>query len=263
MDKIHYYASKTPDVGQIVFAKVKKISEISIECELVEYACAEAIMPLTELSKRRHTSIRGLTRIGKLEPTVVLRNDNGCIDLSKKKVDRDDLQKAEKRFYMTKKLLSAVHHYSEIKGTPLQDLLERIVYKYKNESLENTDATEDELEFLKQKFETENKFILRATFNAVYYGYEGVEELKKIFSTSEYPVKYLSAPTYSMELESTNEVDGCEKLMKELNRIKEELELKGGMFEIKNMPQITNKTTEDSLEEYNEDEEQENSEEDV
>ena len=251
MDKARFYERATPEVGEIVFAKVKAISEVSVICELIEYGYIEAIIPLTELSKRRIHSIRGLVRIGKVEPAVVLRNENGFIDLSKKKVDKTELQKAETRFHMTKKLISAVYHYSEMTGKKIQDLLERIVYTYKYQCLDNTNATADELEFLRKKLDVKTKYMLRSIFNASYYGAEGIELLKTILSSSPYTVRYLSAPSYSMEYECTNEAEGYTSMVNEMNRMKAELEMKGGHFEIKAMPSTSAPV--DELEDESED----------
>jgi translation initiation factor 2 alpha subunit (eIF-2alpha) len=263
MNNVRYYGRPTPEVGEVVFAKVKKINEISIMCELVEYQGAEAMIPSTELSKRKHKSVKSLTSIGKLEPAIVMRNENGSIDLSRKRVDRDDIQKAENRYHTAKKLISVLHHYSQISGKPFQDLMERITYKWSDNGLKNTDATADEIEFIRQKFEIQSKVVLRCCFTATYYGHNGIETLKNIFSHSAYPVKYVSAPLYSIELECMDATEGCTKLMCEIQKIKEMLEEKGGSFEIKSMPQIVNKNTEDDEEDGMEDVEDVEDEEDL
>ena len=266
MDNVYYYGRPTPDVGEVVFAKVKKINEISILCELVEYGGIEAMIPSTELSKRKHNSIKSLTHIGKLEPAIVIRNDNSSIDLSRKRVDRDDIQKAENRYHTAKKVISTLHHYSQISGKQFQDLMERITHKWFTSDgvgdIKNTDATTDEIEYIRQKFEIQSKKVLRCCFNATYYGHDGIEALKKIFSNSTYPVKYLSAPSYSIDLECTNTTDGCAKLMGEIHKIKDLLEETGGSFEIKSMPYIADKNMEEDVDNIEDDVEDEDEDED-
>ncbi len=250
MEHLTYYGTDTPEVGQIVFAKVKKISDISVTCELVEYGGKEAMIPSTELSRRRIKSIHSLVRVGKLEPAVVLRTEGGYIDLSRKKVDKDELAKAEQRFYSRKKLLSVLHHYSQVSGKDFHDLVTRVAHK--------GEGTEEELAFIKQKFVANSKRLYRCTFTANYYGPEGIEAMKGVFAQSKIPVKYLSAPLYSIELECVDESEGCEALLSQIKVMKDALEAKGGVLEVKQMPYVANKSVEEEAESENEEGELEN-----
>ena len=50
---------------------------------------------LSELSRRRIRSINKLIRVGRTEPVVVIRvdKDKGYIDLSKRRVSREDMER--------------------------------------------------------------------------------------------------------------------------------------------------------------------------
>jgi len=50
---------------------------------------------LSELSRRRIRSINKLIRVGRTEPVVVIRvdKDKGYIDLSKRRVNREDIER--------------------------------------------------------------------------------------------------------------------------------------------------------------------------
>jgi translation initiation factor 2 subunit 1 len=59
---------------------------------------------LTELSRRRIRSINKLIRVGRNEVVVVVRvdRDKGYIDLSKRRVSPEDINKCEEKFVRAK-----------------------------------------------------------------------------------------------------------------------------------------------------------------
>jgi translation initiation factor 2 subunit 1 len=79
---------------------------------------------LIELSRRRIRSINKLIRVGRQEVVVVLRVDKekGYIDLSKRRVSPEDMEKAEEKFNKSKAVHSIMRHVSETCHVPVLDL---------------------------------------------------------------------------------------------------------------------------------------------
>jgi translation initiation factor 2 alpha subunit (eIF-2alpha) len=98
--KYPWYKNKYPKVDQIVICKAKKIEEIGITFEILDYLGIQAFMPLNELSRKKVRSIRSIFKEGDIKPLLVLRIDeeNGYIDLSNKYVDmvKDDILRLDK-----------------------------------------------------------------------------------------------------------------------------------------------------------------------
>lgn len=69
------YASKFPEVDDLVMVNVRQIAEMGAYVQLLEYDNIEGMILLSELSRRRIRSIQKLIRVGKNEVVVVLRVD--------------------------------------------------------------------------------------------------------------------------------------------------------------------------------------------
>lgn len=67
---------------------------------LLEYAGAEGMILLSELSRRRIRSVNKLVKVGRAEPVVVLRvdRDKGYIDLSKRRVSPEEAAACEDKY---------------------------------------------------------------------------------------------------------------------------------------------------------------------
>ena len=83
---------------------------------------------LSELSRRRIRSINKLVRVNRTEIVMVIRVDKekGYIDLSKRRVDPEDVIKCEERYNKAKAVHSVLRHVAEVKGLKLETLYEKI-----------------------------------------------------------------------------------------------------------------------------------------
>jgi len=83
------YEQQFPNVDELVMVKVTKIDAICAFVNLLEYNNREAIILLSELSRRRMKSVHKHIRIGNQEVLQVLRVDKekGYVDLSKKELN--------------------------------------------------------------------------------------------------------------------------------------------------------------------------------
>lgn len=120
---------------------VKSIAEMGAYVQLLEYKNTEGMILLSELSRRRIRSINKLIRVGKTEPVVVIRvdSDKGYIDLSKRRVSAEDVEKCTERFSKAKAVNSILRHVAELlkyeTDEQLEDLYQRTAWyleeKYK------------------------------------------------------------------------------------------------------------------------------------
>jgi translation initiation factor 2 subunit 1 len=81
---------------------------------------------LSELSRRRIRSINKLVRVNRTEVVMVIRVDKekGYIDLSKRRVDPEDVAKCEERY--NKAVHSVLRHVADMKGESLEDMYKLI-----------------------------------------------------------------------------------------------------------------------------------------
>jgi translation initiation factor 2 subunit 1 len=126
------YENRFPEVDDLVMVNVRQIAEMGAYVHLLEYNNIEGMILLSELSRRRIRSIQKLIRVGKNEVVVVLRVDKekgiyftcfisplmlmlmlmeflnlnsiciGYIDLSKRRVSPEDIQKCEEKYNKSK-----------------------------------------------------------------------------------------------------------------------------------------------------------------
>ena len=111
-------------IDDLVMVQVRSIAEMGAYVSLLEYNNIEGMILLSELSRRRIRSINKLIRVGKQEVCMVLRVDKekGYIDLSKRRVSPEDLQKCDERFQRSKAVHSILRHVSEVKSVDMEGL---------------------------------------------------------------------------------------------------------------------------------------------
>lgn len=114
---------------------VRSIAEMGAYVYLLEYNNIEGMILLSELSRRRIRSINKLIRVGKTEPVVVIRVDKnkGYIDLSKRRVSPEDVEKCTERFAKAKAVNSMLRHVADIMGfdnQQLEDLYEKTAWHF-------------------------------------------------------------------------------------------------------------------------------------
>jgi len=118
------YENQFPEIDDVVMVQVRSIAEMGAYVSLLEYNNIEGMILLSELSRRRIRSINKLIRVGKQEVCMVLRVDRekGYIDLSKRRVSPEDVQKCDERFNRSKAVHSIVRHVSEVEHVEMEAL---------------------------------------------------------------------------------------------------------------------------------------------
>ncbi|KAL3905675.1 MAG: hypothetical protein SGPRY_010832 [Prymnesium sp.] len=118
------YENVFPEIDDVVMVQVRSIAEMGAYVSLLEYNNIEGMILLSELSRRRIRSINKLIRVGKQEVCMVLRVDKekGYIDLSKRRVSPEDVQKCDERFQRSKAVHSILRHVSEVQHIDMEAL---------------------------------------------------------------------------------------------------------------------------------------------
>jgi translation initiation factor 2 subunit 1 len=129
-----FYKQKFPELEDVVMVNVKSIAEMGAYVMLLEYNNIEGMILLSELSRRRIRSINKLVRVGRNECVVVIRvdTDKGYIDLSKRRVSPEDIQRCEEKYNKAKtvnSILRRVAENLEYTNEQLEDLYERTAWK--------------------------------------------------------------------------------------------------------------------------------------
>lgn len=122
------YEQEFPEVNDLVMVTVQQIADMGAYVSLLEYNNAEGMVLLSELSRRRIRSVHRLIRVGKNEVVVVLRVDRekGYIDLSKRRVSPEDVEKFEEKFNKSKAVHSIMRHVAEKRDVELKELYARV-----------------------------------------------------------------------------------------------------------------------------------------
>merc|ERR1719384_2630375 len=102
--KCRMYRNDYPHKGDTVIVEVKKIVEMGAYCNLLEYNNLEGMLLMSELQRRRIRSVKKVIKEGRQEIVQVLRVNKSkhFIDLSKKRVDVDEVPKLEMKWNKSK-----------------------------------------------------------------------------------------------------------------------------------------------------------------
>ena len=144
-----FYEQRFPEIDDVVMVNVRSIADMGAYVHLLEYNNIEGMILLSELSRRRIRlefsqdqcrnvtiiklirSINKLIRVGRTEPVVVIRvdKDKGYIDLSKRRVSKEDIERCTEKYSKAKAVNSIVRHVAEILGYKTNDELEELYRK--------------------------------------------------------------------------------------------------------------------------------------
>ncbi|ETN66254.1 eukaryotic translation initiation factor [Anopheles darlingi] len=277
-----FYKQKYPEVEDVVMVNVRSIAEMGAYVYLLEYNNIEGMILLSELSRRRIRSINKLIRVGKTEPVVVIRVDKnkGYIDLSKRRVSPEDVEKCTERFAKAKAVNSMLRHVADIMGfdnQQLEDLYEKTAWHFEEKHNYKVSAYDvfkqcavdpsllDECNLAPELKELllsniQRKLVsqavkIRADIECACYGYEGIDAVKTALrsgldlSTEELPIKInlIAPPLYVMTTSTPEKADGLKALEAAIEKIKETIEGLGGVFKVQMAPKVVTATDEADL----------------
>ncbi|KAL6258740.1 eukaryotic translation initiation factor 2 subunit 1 [Pogonomyrmex barbatus] len=279
-----FYKEKYPEVEDVVMVNVRSIAEMGAYVHLLEYNNIEGMILLSELSRRRIRSINKLIRVGKTEPVVVIRVDKekGYIDLSKRRVSAEDVEKCTERYAKAKAVNSILRHVAELLHYDNDDQLEELYQKtawhfeekYKKQKASAYDffkqsvldpsilaecgldehTKEVLLNNIKRKL-TSQAVKIRADVEVACYGYEGIDAVKTALkaglalSTDELPIKInlIAPPLYVMTTSTPEKQDGLKALGDAIEVIQNKITSLGGVFNVQMAPKVVTATDEAEL----------------
>jgi len=128
-----FYEQKYPEIDDVVMVNVRSIADMGVYVHLLEYNNIEGMILLSEhkIKRDRQRTINKLFKVGRTEPVVVIRvdKDKGYIDVSKKKVSKEDIIRCTEKYNKAEAVNSIIRHVAEILGIKTNEELEDLYRK--------------------------------------------------------------------------------------------------------------------------------------
>jgi len=278
-----FYEQKYPEIDDVVMVNVRSIADMGAYVHLLEYNNIEGMILLSELSRRRIRSINKLIRVGRTEPVVVIRvdKDKGYIDLSKRRVSKEDIERCTEKYSKAKAVNSIVRHVAEILGIKTNEELEDLyrktawyfetrakkqgtAYDYFKQSvadptlLNSLDLDENTKAVLVENIQrklTQQAVKIRADFECSCFTYEGIDAVKEALRAGiaagnpEIPIRInlIAPPVYVMTCSTPDKADGLAVLTEGCKAVEEKIKGSGGNFVMQMAPKVVTATDEDEL----------------
>jgi len=260
------YESQFPEIDDVVMVQVRSIAEMGAYVSLLEYNNIEGMILLSELTRRRIRSINKLIRVGKQEVCMVLRVDKekGYIDLSKRRVSAEDVQKCDERFQRSKAVHSIVRHVAETTHSEMESLYQRTawpLYRKYGHAYEafrlaisdpDTIFNEDNMPGLELTLQTAmladiakrltpTAVKVRADIEVTCFHYEGINAIKRALlkgvamGTEDLPIKIklVAPPLYVMLCSTLDKTQGIELLNQAIEVMQTDIRSSKGELQVK------------------------------
>mmetsp|Transcript_30332 Transcript_30332/g.33087 ORF Transcript_30332/g.33087 Transcript_30332/m.33087 type:complete len:313 (-) Transcript_30332:200-1138(-) len=272
--RCRFYENQYPEPEEVVMVNVTEIGEMGAYVTLLEYDNIEGMILLSELSRRRIRSINKLVRVDRTEIVMVIRVDKekGYIDLSKRRVDPEDVVKCEERYNKAKAVHSVLRQVADQKKKPLEELYQKIGWplyrKYGHaydafklalgeettdifNDLEDVDEdTKDAVvTYIKRKLAPQPVKI-RADIEVTCFAYDGIDAIKEALTAGEnhgITIKLIAAPIYVMTHMTLDKDHGIETMNQAIETIGGIIRTKGGSLDVKMAPKAVTSREESEL----------------
>jgi len=291
-----FYEQKFPEIEDVVMVNVRSIADMGAYVHLLEYNNIEGMILLSELSRRRIRSINKLIRVGRTEPVVVIRvdKDKGYIDLSKRRVSPEDIERCTEVFSKGKAVNSILRHVAQIMefktNEQLEDLYKQTAWHFEAKTkkkgssydwfkqavqdpslLDECNLDEKLKKILLEQINiklTQQAVKIRADIEVSCYTYEGIDAVKDALragiacSTEVVPIKInlIAPPLYVMTTSTTEKTDGLKIMEEACKAVEDRIISIGGTFNFHMKPKVVTATDEADLAKQLERAEQENAE---
>merc|ERR1712062_272263 len=278
-----YYENRYPEIDDVVMVNVRSIADMGAYVHLLEYNNIEGMILLSELSRRRIRSINKLIRVGRTEPVVVIRvdKDKGYIDLSKRRVSPEDIERCTEVFSKGKAVNSILRHVAQImefkSNEQLEDLYKQTAWHFEAKTKKKgssydwfKQAVQDPSLLDECNLDDQIKKVLleqinikltpqavkvRADIEVSCYTYEGIDAIKAALraglecSSEQIPlnIQLIAPPLYVVTTSTTEHKIAIEKLNEALEAIQKNIEASGGLFSIKEAPKVVSDMDEVAL----------------
>jgi translation initiation factor 2 subunit 1 len=273
-----FYENQYPEIEEVVMVNVRNIAEMGAYVTLLEYNNIEGMILLSELSRRRIRSVNKLIRVNRNEVVMVLRVDKekGYIDLSKRRVSPEDIQKCEDRFNKAKAVHRVLRQVADQKKLVLKTLYQQVGWplykKYGHcydafklvltdqedvfSELPNVDPeTKDTLvDYIKKRLAPQ-PIKVRSDVEVTCFTYEGIDAVRdslmagQAVGTPEAPIKIklIAPPMYVITTMTLDKDLGVALLKKALELVTEQILAKGGKIDVKMAPKAVSQREETEL----------------
>jgi len=277
--RCRFYENQYPEPEEVVMCNVTDISELGAYVTLLEYDNREGMILLSELSRRRIRSINKLVRVNRTEVVMVIRVDKekGYIDLSKRRVDPEDVVKCEERFNKAKAVHSVLRHVADVHGLRLESLYQSVgwplyrTYGHAYDAFKlamSGDCDKDIFEgiavdekvkadimvYVKRKLAPEPVKI-RADIEVTCFTYEGIDAIKEALASGEskstpqcpIKIKLISPPMYLMTCMTLDKDAGLALMNQAIDTIAAVIKAKEGNLDVKMAPKSVTLREENEL----------------
>ncbi len=275
-----YYERQFPELEEVVIVNVTQVGEMGAYVTLLEYDNIEGMIQLSELSRRRIRSIARLVRVNRTEIVMVLRVDKekGYIDLSKRRVDPEDVAKCEDRYNKAKAVNSVMRYIAKEQKMNIELIYQQIgwpLYKQYGHAYDAfkaalTDSSKDIFEGTGIEIEDDTRKKLfdyvkrrlapqpvkvRCDIDVTCFTYEGIDAIKSALRAGEAtgteisPIKIhlIAPPSYVMTTTTLDKDAGIATLNAATEKVKEVAEAAGGKMEVKMAPKAVTQREESEL----------------
>jgi translation initiation factor 2 subunit 1 len=273
-----FYEKEFPELDEVVVVQVQRIVDMGAYVSLLEYNGREGMMLLSELSKRRIRSVAKLLKVGRTEVVMVLRADHekGYIDLSKRRVDPEDVKTKDEQFAKAKAVYGIMRHVAHLHNIDVNELSKKVAWplnrkypdahealrKHINEELDiwkEIDFSQpgvdlsDKAEQIKEDIEVSLRrrlvaqaLRMRAKIDVSCSQFEGIDAIKEALqkgfeaSTEECKVKIqlIAHPLFMLTCMTREKEVAKATLEKAMELIKESIVAKGGEFIVRTQPEL-------------------------
>ncbi len=218
-----------PSFGEKVIVTVTNVTPYSAICKLEEYPGKEGMIHISEVSGKWVRDIRNFVKQNKTYVVKVLRvdEDKGHINLSLKRVAKIDKTKKMQEYKLDQRAEKLLEKIAQNEKMTLDEAYEKIGYLLQEkfdsmfkafelaskspDYLINTEIPKKLAEVIHEiskKNIQKKKVKIKAVIEVKFYSGDGVDKLKEFLSNliNKYGlnIKYISAPKYSVEIESDN-----------------------------------------------------------
>ena len=259
------YEKEFPSVDDLVVVRVNRVTDIGAYVSLLEYCNREGIILLSNLSRKRIRSVNKHVRVGRQEVLQVLRvdQDKGYIDLSKKLIQKEEVNECQNKYKKSKQVHSVMQRVSTLCSIPLEELYRMVgwpLYRKHGHAFDAftqivsdptllneynlPDKVRDELVKIIQQRMSVHPFKVQTDLEVTCASFQGIEAIKSALragmatGTEAEPVsiQLITTPLYMVSVTTLDTEQGIDMLERAVDAIQKEIKKHAGNCIIKVAP---------------------------
>lgn len=262
METCRMYREEYPEEKQLVYVRVKEITDMYAYVELLEYNNIRGMILLSQLTrKNRIRSLSKYIKVGKTDVMIVLSVDEskGEINLSKRRIDPEEIEDCEKRYMKSRSVQSILKNVSISLGIPLGKLYESFAWNLADQygSIHSaftliSRGDEDAIAAVPENIQeclvktivtrmTQQEVKVEVKFDLTCFEFDGVAAIQKALKAGEscssddmtVVANLIAPPTYSLNTMTFDKKDGQKLLQTACKAVQESIESNGGDFNLR------------------------------